>query len=312
MTEDWPERFLRKTEMLKTDNMRGALLMMLSMAAFTLNDTLIKTVAGDVPLFQAVFLRGLLTTAMIVAIAASRGAFRVRITAPDWRTIGLRTVGEIGSTVFYLVALFHMKIGSVIAILQSLPLAITLAGALFFHERVGWRRYLAIMTGFFGVMLIVQPGTTGFNGYSVLALLAVVFVVLRDLATRGLSDAVPSILVALSASVSVTVLGAGGTLVEGWQPVDSQALIALVGAAVFIVAGYMFAVMVMRVGDIAFVSTFRYTALLWGLILGFAVFGEIPDGLTALGSLVVVGMGVFTLYRERQIAKSAVANQRGC
>jgi len=290
-----------------SDNTRGAILMMLSMAAFTFNDVLIKSVAGDVPLFQAVFIRGILTTAMIALIAVSRGAFRTNIRAADWRFIGLRTVGEIGSTVFYLTALFHMKIGSVIAILQSLPLAITLAGALFFHERVGWRRYLAIIIGFAGVMLIVQPGAGGFNAYSVLALLAVIFVVIRDLSTRGLSDAVPSILVALSASVSVTLLGAVGVIIVGWKPVDPGSFAALGGAGVFIVAGYMFAVAVMRVGDIAFVSTFRYTALLWGLVLGLLVFGEVPDALTLTGSAIVVVMGVFTLYRERKLIKAAAA-----
>ncbi len=286
-----------------SDNTRGAILMMLSMAAFTLNDTLIKTVSADVPLFQAVFLRGLLTTAMIATIAALRGAFRVRLRGADWRVIGYRTIGELGSTIAYLVALFHMKIGSVVAILQSLPLAITLAGAVFFHEQVGWRRYLAILVGLFGVMMIVQPGMAGFNGYSVLALVAVAFVVLRDLSTRALGASVPSILVALSASLSVTLLGAAGTVFKGWQPVTTSALMALSGAAVFIVAGYMFAVMVMRVGNIAFVSTFRYSALLWGLTLGFAVFGEVPDRLTVIGSLIVVGMGLFTLYRENRLRK---------
>ncbi len=296
----------------KSDNMRGALLMMLSMVAFTLNDTFIKSVSADVPLFQAVFIRGLLTTSLLGALAVGRGSFGQKIPRADLNMIGLRTIGEVGATIFFLTALFHMQIGSATAILQSLPLAIALAGAVFLGEPVGWRRYLAIVVGFVGVMLIVQPGAAGFNRYSVFALVAVGFVVLRDLTTRRLSRAVPSILVALSAAFSVTLLGAVGTVIEGWHAVPLRVVALLAGAGVFIFAGYMLAVMVMRVGNIAFVSTFRYTALIWALVLGFVVFGEVPNRLMLVGSVIVVGMGVFTLYRERRARKSAAGSSPPC
>lgn len=288
-----------------SDNLRGAGLMVLSMAAFTLNDTFIKLVSDAVPLFQAVFLRGLLTTALIAAIAAARGELGIPIARRDWRVIGIRTVGEIGSTVFFLTALFHMQIGSVTAILQSLPLAITLVGAALFKEPVGWRRYLAILVGFIGVLMIVQPGGNGFNGYSLLALGAVGFVVLRDLSSRRLRRGVPSIFVALTAAIAITAVGALGTAVEGWQPVSAGSLALLAGASLFLVAAYLFAVMVMRVGDIAFVSTFRYTALIWALVLGLLVFGEVPNGLTLIGSVIVVGTGIYTLYREGRLSRRA-------
>jgi drug/metabolite transporter (DMT)-like permease len=286
-----------------SDNMRGALIMMLSMAAFTLNDALIKSVAGDVPLFHAVLIRGTMTTILILGLVLHQGAHRVSIARRDLGIIGLRLVGEVGATIFFLIALFNMPIANATAILQSLPLAITLAGAVFFGEKVGPRRYIAIMVGFFGVMLIVRPGTEGFNIYSLYVLVAVGFVVLRDITTRKLSKSVPSLIVALAAAVAVTLLGAGMTLVGEWQPVSGRSFALLAGASVFIVAGYLFSIMVMRVGEISFIAPFRYTALIWAIVLGIFVFKDYPDGWMLTGSAIVIGMGTYTFYRERVLAR---------
>jgi drug/metabolite transporter (DMT)-like permease len=286
-----------------SDNMRGALLMMASMAAFTVNDTFFKTVAEEVPLLQAIMIRGAMTTILLAVMAVVRGAWLVRIPLADWKIIGWRTFAEIGSTYFFLSALFHMPIANLSAILQSLPLAITLAGALFFREKVGWRRYGAIAIGFCGVLLIVRPGTSGFDIYSLYGLIAVAFVVLRDLSTHRLSRAVPSVSVALITAVAITSFGAFGSAIEGWQPVEFASVARLSGAAFFIVGGYLLSIMVMRVGEIAVVSPFRYTALIWAITLGYLVFGNVPSRWTIIGSIIVVGMGIYTFYREHKLQK---------
>lgn len=288
-----------------SDNTHGALLMMGSMAAFTLNDTFFKTVSGELPLFQAIFIRGVMTTFLLVVMARLRGALSFKIPTADRWTIGIRTVGEIGATVCFLTALFHMPIANVTAILQSLPLALTFAGALFFGEKVGWRRYGAIAFGFFGVLLIVRPGAAGFDTYSLYVLAAVGFVVIRDLSTRRLSPAVPSLTVAVVTAVAITSMGGIGTVANGWVPVEFGVVLRLSGAAVFIIGGYLLSIMVMRVGEIAVVTPFRYTAMVWAILLGIIVFGDIPDGLTLIGSAIVVGIGVCTFYRERQVEKAA-------
>lgn len=291
--------------MIFSDNMRGAFLMMLSMAAFTLSDASMKSLAAEVPLFQAVLIRGVITTGLIFLIGMVRGQIRFKFSRSDWRVVALRTVGEMGATVFFLTALFHMPLANISAILQSLPLAITLAGAVFLGETVGWRRYGAILAGFFGVMLIVRPGVGAFDVYSVYALIAVGFVVLRDLATRRLSPEAPSMTVALIAAFATTMIGAAVTLFSDWQPVSHQAAISLGLAAGFIMAGYLLAVMVMRVGEIAFVAPFRYTGLIWAIFLGIFIFDEYPDSLTLIGSAIVVGMGLYTFYRERKLERRA-------
>ena len=174
-----------------SENARGAIFMMIGMAGFVFNDTLMKMVSNELTVYQAVFLRGLMVTVMLAAFALNRGVLMPRIGGANLRLLGLRLVAEIGGTTCFLTALFHMQIANTTAILQSMPLAVTLAAALFLGEPVGWRRYAAITVGFVGVLIIIRPGSEGFSLYSLWALAAIGFMVLRDLSTRRLSRDVP-------------------------------------------------------------------------------------------------------------------------
>lgn len=286
-----------------SDNMRGAAFMSISVAAFVVNDTTMKLVAEHLGIFQAIFLRGIFTSLLLAGLCLYKGHLAYRVPKGDRLLICLRLVGEIGGAIFYLTALFHMPIANATAILQALPLAVTLAGAVFLSETVGWRRYFAIAAGFIGVLMVVRPGSDGFNEFSIYAIIAVLFIVLRDLSTRRLSAAVPSLFVSLLTSIAVMIVGAILALTADWQPVTVEGVSLLAMASLFIIFGYLFSVMAMRVGDISFTSPFRYTILIWAIILGFFVFGDIPDTWTILGSLIIVGSGVYTFYRERHVLR---------
>jgi len=282
------------------DNMRGAGLMMVSMAAFTFNDVCMKALAGEVPLFQVVFVRGVLTTLFMFIAGRTLGVIRFTLPRRDLGLIALRTMAEIGATGFFLTALFHMPIANMTAILQALPLTVALAAALFLGEPLGRKRVLAILVGLVGVMLIVRPGTEGFNTYSIYALVAVGFVTIRDLSSRRLSTQVPSFTVALIGAISVTTTFGLASTTGEWVAISLRSGGLIVMASLFIIGGYLASVMVMRVGEIGFTAPFRYTGLIWALVLGFLVFGDWPDGLTLLGAGIVVATGLFTLYRERR------------
>lgn len=288
-----------------SDNMRGAAFMSISMAAFVFNDTTMKLVSEHLNMFQAIFLRGVFTTCLLLAVVIYKKAIVYNIPKTDRWTLGCRLIGEVGGTVCYLTALFHMPIANATAILQALPLAVTLAGAIFLREAVGWRRYLAISVGFAGVLMIVRPGSDGFNEFSVWAIIAVAFVVLRDLSTRRLSYAIPSLFVALLTSIAITIVGGILSFTTDWKPVSNDAFLLLCIAAGFVIFGYLFSVMAMRVGEISFSSPFRYTILIWAIILGIVVFGDIPDHWTILGSFIIVISGVYTFYRERYVGQLA-------
>lgn len=285
-----------------SDNIRGAVYMMLSMAGFVLNDTLMKSLSADIPMFQAIFLRGIVATLLTGALAWHRHALWYRLNGAAATAVSLRVIGEIGATVCFITALFNMPIANATAILQVMPLAVTLAAALFLGEAVGWRRFGAIVVGFLGVMLIVRPGSDGFTIYSVYALGAVVFLTLRDLATRRLPAGVPSMFVTVISSIAITAMGGVMSTTASWQPVTLTQVAILALAAVFVLMGYLFGTMTMRVGDIGFISPFRYTILIWAILLGMVVFGDVPDTLTLIGSAVVVLTGLYTFYRERRLA----------
>lgn len=286
-----------------SDNARGAIYMSISQAAFTLNDTAMKAVTQTLPLFQSIALRGVLALIGLTILAAAMGKLRFRVAKGDGLMIALRSVAEIGATACFLGALIHMPLANLSAIMQALPLAVTLAAAVVYRETIGWRRLSAILIGFMGVLVIIRPGSQGFDVWSLMGLGSVAFVVLRDLATRRLSSAVPSVMVAIWAAASVTMMGLVVTVTQGWQPVTSMqgALIAAAGGALLF--GYLFAVMVMRVGDIGFVAPFRYSALLWAIFLGWLFFNDLPDTITLLGAGLVVATGLFTLLRERHLKR---------
>jgi drug/metabolite transporter (DMT)-like permease len=301
--------------LLSSDNFRGAFFMAVAMAGFVLNDTMMKLVFADLGLFQAIFLRGLLLSVLLALLGLPRGQILHRPTRSDARALALRVVGEIGSAVSFLTALYHMPIANATAIIQAIPLAITLAAALFFGEQVGWRRYSAIAVGFAGVVIIVRPGAEGFNAYAFWAVAAVGFMVLRDLSTRRFSAAIPTLYVALVTAVMTAGFAGLASLTGGWQPLALRDLGLLSASAGFLVFGYLFSIKAMRVGEVAFVSPFRYTILIWAIVLGIVVFGDIPDRWTLLGAAIVVATGVYTFYRERKlmraVAQTAVQTAEG-
>ena len=286
-----------------SDNMRGAAFMTGSMVAFTVNDTFLKGLSLDIPLAQTLFVRGVGTTLFLLMISYFMGQLRFDFSRKDWLLILIRAATEIAAAYLFLTALFHMPIANVSAIMQVMPLSVALAAAVFFREPLGWRRVLAIAVGFGGVLLIVRPGTEGFNIYSAYVLAAVVCVTVRDLAARRLSRSVPSTMVAVIASAAVALSGGGLTAASDWVTLDQSAWLNTIGAMFMVVLGYLFSVTAMRIGEIGFVAPFRYASLIAALILGYFVFGDWPRNITLVGAFIVVATGMFTLYREQVAAK---------
>ncbi|WP_335949828.1 DMT family transporter [Salipiger bermudensis] len=293
-----------------SDNTRGALLMMASMAAFTLGDTCVKAIGEAISLSQLLVIRGFFASLFIALLAWRLNALRFDLPRRDWALVLTRAVAEVCSTYFFLTALRQMPLANVTALLQMLPLTLTLGSAVFFGESVGWRRWLAIAAGFAGMLLIVRPGTEGFNLYSILALIAVAFVTLRDLVTRRMSPAVPSLTVTLVSSVAVFLFALTMSLGQAWEPITPRLGLLLAGTTLFIIAGYSLSVIVMRVGEMSFVAPFRYTGLLIALAVGLLVFGDWPVPLTLIGAAIIVATGSFNLWREGQLRRRALAQAK--
>jgi drug/metabolite transporter (DMT)-like permease len=178
----------------------------------------------------------------------------------------------------------------------------TAIGAIFLAERVGWRRWTAIVVGFVGVLIVVRPGVSGFSHLALLALGAMFFVTLRDMVTRVMPTGMPTLLVAGLTSVVITITGVGMGLGEDWVVPDLSTLGLLLGAGILITVGYYAAIIAMRHGDVAVVAPFRYTVIVFAIIVGYLVWGDVPDLLTLAGTAIIIATGIYTFYREHRLA----------
>ncbi|MCB1416227.1 MAG: DMT family transporter [Phyllobacteriaceae bacterium] len=287
------------------ENLQGALFMVVAMAGFAVNDAIVKSLGNTLNLGQVLMLRGLFATVMIYFLARLFGQWRSPRFLVMPRVLQ-RVSGELIATASFITALFNMPLGNTTAILQALPLALTAAAAVFFSEPVGWRRLAAILIGFAGVMIVIRPGLEGFNIYSVLVLVAVGGCVIRDLTTRILPMEIPGLMITFSTSLAVTLMGAAIIPFQGWNPIGAIEWAKIAATSIFLIVGYYFVISAMRVGDIGFVSPFRYAVLIFAMIGGFFAFGERPDLLTLAGSAIIVATGVYTLYRERVVHRQSI------
>ncbi|MDP2120624.1 MAG: DMT family transporter [Hoeflea sp.] len=289
-------------------NMRGALFMSLSMAGFTFNDTLLKLLTDDLSIAQLMFLRGVVASILIYLLARHRGALRpLRYLRDPW--VALRVMGELLGTLTFLAGLARIPLANASAILQALPLAVTMGAALFLAEPVGWRRWAAILIGFSGILIIVRPGIEGFSPYALMIVGTVIFATVRDIATRKVDPAIPSLFLSTVTAIAVTLAGLVLILpMGGWKPVSGSQFALISVAACLLLVGYQFIIMSMREGEISFVAPFRYTSLLWALLMGMVVFGEFPDAYMITGSAIIIGSGLYTLYRERITSRAKPAS----
>ena len=287
-----------------SENFRGAVLMMICMGAFVLNDAFVRLAGDSLPLAQILFFRGILTTIALLLVAFYTGVFKLKVPRQDKWLIFFRSVTEALTAYFFLTAVMNMPFANVTAILQILPMTVTVAAAIVFKEKVGVFRISLIILGFFGVILIINPAQDGFNKYAGYALISVLSITTRDLLSRKLSVDVPTLIPTVSASLGVLLFSILLITKTAFQPLDLQNSFFILAAAFFIIFGYYTAVLVMRSGEISFISPFRYTAVLFALMLGFVFFDEQPDGIAFLGMTIVIISGIALMIRNNSVQKS--------
>jgi drug/metabolite transporter (DMT)-like permease len=288
------------------ENRRGILAMLAAMTCFIGNDTLLKLASAQLGPGEIMAVRGAFASALALGLVlASRAQGHLpNLFSPR---VLLRAGVEASVAFLFITSLAHLPLANITAILQAAPLIMTLMVVVLGIEQVGWRRWAAIAVGFLGVLLIVKPDPAAFNLYAGLALLSAVLVAVRDLVTRSIGAEVPSIIVTLSTTLAVGLVGAGLATVEGWRAIDGTRLLLLVAAAVFVTLGNLTIILAFRRADVAVVSPFRYVVILLSIVLGWLVFGELPDPASWLGIALIGGSGIYTIHRERVRRRAAEA-----
>lgn len=284
------------------ENLRGAALMTLAMLGFAIEDMCIKLMSGALPTWQIVLYLSLGGATIFAALILRQG--RALITPEMFvGPVHLRNLCEVVGTLSFVTALSLSQISTASAILQATPLVVTFGAALFLGETVGWRRWTAIFVGFFGVLLILRPGSSGFEPASVLAVVAALALAMRDLATRRVPPTVTTLQVSFFAFLMLAPTAGILALITGEAYVEPTGeLWTLAGISVLLgVVAYYAVVAAMRIGDVGFVTPFRYARILFALVVGAAVFGERPDAAMLLGATLIVGSGLFSFWRERYV-----------
>ena len=290
------------------DNVRGSILMVLAMLGFAVEDMLIKQMSAGLPVGQVVIVLGFGGACIFGVIAKVYGDTLWSEDAIN-PALWLRNACEIFGTLGFVSAIALTPISTASAILQATPLVVTMGAAFFLGETVGWRRWAAIIVGLFGVLLIIRPGMQGFDAKSLLAVMGVIGLAGRDLATRRIPKTISSRVIALNAFIASILTGfillKLGVTGSSWTTPDTTDTFRLVAAVFIGVAAYYAIVAATRIGEMSIIAPFRYSRLVFALIIGVMAFNESPDALTLIGALIIVISGIYTLWREAQLRRAS-------
>jgi len=290
------------------NNFKGILLMLIAMAGFTMEDLFMKKLSVNLSTGQILITLGFGSSLVFALMAKSKG---YKLTAKIFWSKGMliRQFAEGIAAIAFITSLTLIPLSTVAAVFQATPLVITMGAALFLGEAVGWRRWLAIIVGLIGVLIIIRPGLNSFDPNVGYVLIAVLFVTVRDLITRKLPMNVPSTIVSFQAFASLIIAGSILIFLSDQKIVglDKNQIYFVLGGIIFGVIGYYCIVASTRIGEAGVVTPFRYSRLLFAIIIGFLFFNERPDFLTLLGASIVIMTGIYTVLRERYLARRSRA-----
>ncbi|WP_367383553.1 DMT family transporter [Roseobacter sp. HKCCD6135] len=275
--------------------------MTLAMLGFALADMFIKFASETLPVGQILAMFGL-GGALVFGILAKREGVRLISPVLLMRPVIIRNLSEMGATIGVVTAIALIPFSTFSAIIQANPLLVTLGAALFLGEPVGWRRWTAIFVGLIGVMIIIRPGLEGFDANVWFAVMGVVFLSARDLATRPVPTTISTAQLSTYSMAAIIPAGLGLLAFSGGAAWPSPIIWgAMLGAIVMGLVAYFSITKAMRVGEISAVTPFRYTRLIFALIIALVIFGERPDAWTLIGAAIVIATGLYSFAREARL-----------
>jgi len=289
-------------------NFKGSIFMILAMFAFTVEDFFLKKATKFVPLGEILIISGLL--GVIFFLGCSLITKQNMIYEKSFSAVLIvRSIFEISGRVFYALAIALMPITNASAILQATPIVVVLGAVIFLREKVGWRRWGAIFFGFFGVLLVIQPGTEGFSIFSIFAVLGMIGFAGRDLATRMSPLNMSNFQLGTLGFSMVFISGILITLFNlfifpsntVWITISAKNWGLIIANGVAGIIAYQCLTIAMRNGDVSFVTPFRYVRVLFALFFGVMLLGEEPNTLVLCGSLMVVLSGIYIILRRRNV-----------
>ncbi|MDG2028504.1 MAG: DMT family transporter [Acidimicrobiales bacterium] len=280
-------------------NTLACIYMTVGTLGYVVNDGLIRVATEDgLDVYQALFLRSIALTAVFAFFSTRRREF----SGVDFRQrpLVVRVGAELVGAALFFAALVNIEFANAQTILMLVPFAVTAAAALFLGERVSRAQYVVVVLGFVGVLVVVRPATDAFSWWSVMVVGGAAALVVREFATRQVSEAIPAGAIATITAAALAALTGVLSIFTGWGDVTADALFVLALATSFLFVGYLGTIQTVRVGDLSVSSPFRYTAVLGAVVVGQLFFDETPDIITGIGCLVIVISGVAAIQLERR------------
>lgn len=279
--------------------------MLLSMGAFALADTLVKVSSTFLSPAQVLFylISGALVLFALMAIAQGEKLTDPRAFAP---VLLLRYLSEVIGMVGMVMALANVQLSTVGAITQATPMLVAVGAVLFLGEKVSWRRWTSIALGFVGVLMIVQPGTEGFDLAVLWAVLAMFAMSIRDLTTRLTPIGMASTSLATYTMIAAIPFATGWVLYNGENLIPPQTnwivVIPMVSSGAL---AYILLITSIRMAEVSVVTPFRYSRIIYLLVLGVLVFDERPSAVMLCGATLIIASGVYMMWREQRVKKFA-------
>lgn len=284
-------------------NSKAAGLMVLAMSMVSTNDALIKSASETLSVSQVLALRGVMACLVFGLFIKLTGRSLWSRLILD-RTNLLRGALEVLTTLLYVSGLALLPIAIATTLIWTSPILLTILGALALREPVTLARWVAVGTGFCGLLLITRPFGAGFSAAMALPLAGAFVLALRDLVTRRIDPRIGSFTITFTTLLMVTVAGALLSLFD-WHPLAGGALAKLAASAVLLALGFHCMIKAVRLGDLSFVAPFTFTAILVAMTLGYLVWGDVPSPAMLAGVALIIAACVYILRRGSVVQQPA-------
>ena len=279
-------------------NLKSIMLMIIAMGCLTLTDMLIKIASQTLPIGQVMVIYGVGAIVVFWALLRIKGE-TIRLSPLTNLAVIWRNIGDLIAMNSMFLALVYVPLSTIGAVIQAVPLMVTAAAALFLGEQVGLRRVSAILIGFLGTLLIIQPGANTFDITVSLVIIAALGMALRDIATKMVRESFSTLLLSFYSCFLFIFSGIFILLATGDPRFPDWGIVAILAAMIIAgCLGFYFMTKAVRLGDMSVVIPFRYTRLLFSMAAGILILGEQVNTMMLIGSALTILSGLYILHRE--------------
>ena len=294
-----------KSKILFSSGTIGIIIMMAGQLSFSLNDSFVKLavieIGIDTSIFSIIFTRGSITTILLglyLIIFEKKnliGIFKIK-------KFHIRGLYEVLTAIFFFTALIYLPISEVYTLLMTNPFFVTIFAFLFLKEKVGIRRWGAVIIGFIGVLVVINPQNFSFNYLFILPIISAIFLTIRDIATKSLATKTNSVEITFITALLITMFAGIGSIIFGYEVTLNQTRYILI-SSVFVLFGYLFSVMTVFYAPLSLTASARYSVIIFGIILGYFILDEVPNINMIFGAVIIATSGLFIIKREKDIGK---------